>query len=208
MMRRRILLAGLSVPLWALRPAGAAPGRSILVVGDSLSAEYGLARGDGWVAHIVQRLQAQGSPYEVHNSSISGDTTSGGLSRLPDALARTRPELVIIELGSNDALRGLPLRATRDNLARMIALAQDAGARVLLLGMQIPPNYGPRYAREFSALFTELADASGAALVPFLMEGFATRQDWFQDDGIHPNALGQAAMADTVWAALQPLLSP
>ncbi|MFA5520388.1 MAG: arylesterase [Castellaniella sp.] len=208
MMRRRVLMAVLSMSALSLagRVGAEPPAPSILVVGDSLSAEYGLARNEGWVARITQRLGDGGHPHTMHNSSISGDTTSGGLSRLSGELDRLRPGIVILELGSNDALRGLPLSMTRSNLARMIALSQAAGAQVLLLGMQIPPNYGPQYAREFAALYRELADDMGTALVPFLLEGFATRHEWFQDDGIHPNAHGQAAMADTIWAALEPLL--
>lgn len=182
------------------------PGGHILVIGDSLSAEYGLPHGSGWVAIIAERLHNHGTGYQIHNSSISGDTTSGGLSRLPADLERVNPDIVLIELGANDALRGLSLDVARDNLARMIRLAQDSGADVILTGMQIPPNYGPQYAKQFAALFPELATTYQATLVPFLLEGFVTRPDMFLDDGIHPNTSAQPIIADTVWEYLAPLI--
>lgn len=181
-------------------------GARILVVGDSLSAEYGLPTGSGWVAHIEHRLQSQGTQYQIHNSSISGDTTSGGVSRLPAELDRVQPDIVIIELGSNDALRGQPLDMVRNNLAAMIEQVQQHGARVLLLGMQIPPNYGRRYAEQFAALFPQLAASYNTPLVPFLLEGFATNPEMFLDDGIHPNEAAQTVIADTVWSQLAPML--
>src|SRR5690554_954795 len=141
--------------------------RHILVVGDSLSAEYGLSQGSGWVSHIAQRLHSHGTGYQIHNSSISGDTTSGGVTRLPAELERIEPDIVVIELGSNDALRGLPLNMASNNLAQMIKQSQAAGARVVLLGMQIPPNYGKPYADQFAKMFAELADTYQATLVPF-----------------------------------------
>ena len=182
-----------------------APGR-ILVVGDSLSAEYGLSQGSGWVSHIAQRLQDHDTGYQIHNSSISGDTTSGGVTRLPTELERIDPDIVIIELGSNDALRGLPLDMASNNLAEMIKQSQAKGARVVLLGMQIPPNYGKQYADQFAKMFAELADTYQTTLVPFLLEGFATQPDMFLDDGIHPNEASQVIIADTVWEYLAPLV--
>jgi acyl-CoA thioesterase I len=184
--------------------------QTALVVGDSLSAEYGLARGSGWVALLESRLAAQPAPgVEVVNASVSGDTTSGGRSRLPELLARHKPNIVILELGGNDALRGLPLAMTRANLVAMTQAAKTAGARVLIVGMQVPPNYGRKYTDDFAGLFAEVARAEGAALVPFLLTGIADAPQaatLFQADRIHPNAQAQARMLDNVWPALQPLL--
>jgi len=184
------------------------PNHTILVLGDSLSAEYGLARGSGWVAIIQERLDRRDPPYRIHNASISGDTTSGGLSRLPDALAKQSPDIVIIELGSNDALRGLSLDMTEKNLAHMITQSKDAGAEVLLVGMQIPSNYGPTYTKRFKTLFHDLAKGHQVALTPFLLEGMATNRDLFQTDGIHPNEEAQPILADNIWAQLESLLTP
>jgi acyl-CoA thioesterase-1 len=197
--------------LLALLVAGAGPsharGAPVLVVGDSLSAEYGLARGGGWVALLQRRLEPR--KIEVVNASVSGDTTSGGRSRLPALLAEHRPGVVVIELGGNDALRGLPLDITRANLAAMVRAARGAGAKVLLVGMQVPPNYGQKYAQDFGASFAAVARAEGAALVPFFLEGVADDPDparYFQADRIHPNAEAQPKMLDNVWPMLQPLL--
>jgi acyl-CoA thioesterase-1 len=184
------------------------PDRTILVVGDSLSAEYGLQRGSGWVAVLEQRLQTEQQDYQIHNTSISGDTSSGGVARLPEALRRYQPAIVIIELGSNDALRGLSLEMTQENLAAMITMAQQAQAKVLLVGMQIPPNYGRKYAEQFQQLFPQVARKHGAALVPFLLEGIATDRSMFQSDGIHPNEQAQAVLARNVWQQLEPMLKP
>jgi acyl-CoA thioesterase-1 len=181
----------------------------LLVVGDSLSAEYGLQRGSGWVALLQQRLARERVAIEVVNASISGDTTSGGRSRLPALLAQHKPGIVIIELGGNDALRGLPLNMTQANLLAMVQAAQAAGARVLLLGMQLPPNYGQKYAQDFANLFASVAKAEGAALLPFFLAGVADGPDadkMFQPDRIHPNAQAQPRMLDNVWPALKPLL--
>ncbi len=181
----------------------------MLVVGDSLSAEYGLARGSGWVALLEQRLQARQSPYRVVNASISGDTTSGGRARLPALLAQHRPGLVVIELGGNDALRGMPLSHTRDNLLAMVRASKAVGAKVLLVGMQVPPNYGARYGQDFAATFVDVARAERVGLVPFLLSGFATRADaesWFQPDRIHPLAKAHPLMLDAVWPELSKLL--
>ena len=211
---RRNFVAHCSLCLMALQ-AGAAQAdtgrKTVLVVGDSLSAEYGLARGSGWVALLEQRLAEQklNVGVVVVNASISGDTTSGGRSRLPELLARHRPTHVILELGGNDALRGLPLSLTQGNLSEMARAARAAGAKVLLVGMQVPPNYGRKYADDFAALFASVAKAEGAALVPFLLKGVADgpqAEALFQADRIHPNAQAQATMLDNVWLALKPLL--
>lgn len=189
--------------------AAAAPAPVVLVVGDSLSAEYGLKAGAGWVALLQARLAGQNKPHRVVNASISGDTTAGGRSRLPAALRTHKPAIVILELGGNDALRGLPLATTRDNLMAMARAAQAAGARVIVVGMQVPPNYGAAYGREFEGLFAEVARQAKAALVPFLLKGVADRADaldWFQPDRIHPLAKAHPVMLDNVWPALRPLL--
>jgi len=186
--------------------AQAPPGGTVLVVGDSLSAEYGLARGSGWVAVLEARLAPAFPQLAWHNASISGDTTSGGLTRLPQALVQTQPSVVILELGANDALRGLPLDLTRANLTRMIALSREAGARVVLVGMQIPPNYGRAYSEAFRDLFPALAREYGAALAPFLLDGMATNRALFQADGIHPNEAAQPLLADNVEPALRAAL--
>jgi len=201
-----VLLAGLAlaIPAWAQTAPidGGSEPPAILVVGDSLSAEYGLKRGAGWVALLEQRLADEGHAFRVINASISGDTTSGGASRLPNLLRQHQPAVVIVELGGNDALRGLPLRLSRDNLLRMVRRAQESGAQVILAGMQIPPNYGPAYAREFQELFGEVAETTGAALVPFLLEGIATDEAMFQADRIHPNEAAQTALLENVWPVL------
>jgi len=207
---RRVWLAHCSVA--ALTLAGAVPSRAmakptkVLVVGDSLSAEYGIARGSGWVALMQQRLQKAQVGATVVNASISGDTSSGGRTRLPALLAEHKPTHVIVELGSNDALRGLPLAMTRDNLAAMLRAARDAGAQVLLVGMRMPPNYGRNYTQEFEAMFASLAKAEGAALVPFMLAGVADSPEaasLFQDDRIHPNAKAHAIIVDNVWPVLR-----
>ena len=181
----------------------------MLVVGDSLSAEYGLKAGDGWVALLDKRLSEQKKPYRVVNASISGDTTAGGRSRLPAALRTHKPAIVVIELGGNDALRGLALASTRENLLAMARTAQEAGAKVVIVGMQVPPNYGSRYARDFEGLFADVARQTRAGLVPFLLKGVADRTDameWFQPDRIHPLARAHPVMLDNVWPVLKPFL--
>jgi acyl-CoA thioesterase-1 len=178
----------------------------VLVVGDSLSAEYGIARGSGWVALMQQRLQKALAGATVINASISGDTSSGGRTRLPALLTEHKPTHVIVELGANDALRGLPLAMTRDNLAAMLRAARAAGAQVLLLGMRMPPNYGRSYTQEFESMFASLAKAEGAALVPFMLAGVADSPEaasLFQDDRIHPNAKAHAIIVDNVWPVLR-----
>ena len=180
---------------------------TILVFGDSLSAAYGIRPEQGWVALLSQRLRSQGYGYRIVNASVSGETTSGGAERLPRALKLHSPEMVILELGANDGLRGLPLEETRANLARMVSEAQAAGARVLLVGIRIPPNYGPRYTEAFARIFPELAKQYHLPLVPFLLEKVALDPTRMQADGLHPNALGESPVLDTVWPHLKPLLS-
>lgn len=206
--RRRDVIAALLAG-GAAAAVGAAGTPVILVVGDSLSAEYGLKRGTGWVALLEQRLAKERIAARVVNASISGDTTSGGRSRLAPLLAQHKPTHVIIELGGNDALRGLPLSGTEDNLAQMTLAAQKAGARVLLVGMQVPPNYGSDYTKRFTALFGKVARQYKAGLVPFLLEGLADGGDaraLFQADGIHPRQEAQPRMLDNVWPELKKML--
>lgn len=181
--------------------------QTILVIGDSLAAEYGLERGSGWVELLNQKLLKASAAYRVKNASISGDTTSGGLTRLPEALEKYQPSIVVIELGSNDALRGLSLDMTRKNLTKMITLAKQANARVLLIGMRIPTNYGPTYTEAFYHLFQELAKKHNTALVPFLLEDIAINKNYFQADGIHPNESAQTILAEHVWNYLSPMLN-
>ena len=181
----------------------------ILVVGDSLSAEYGLRRGTGWVALLEQQLNAAKHPHRVVNASISGDTTSGGRSRLPALLRQHQPAIVIIELGGNDALRGLPLNMTRDNLATMARQSREAGAQVLLLGMEMPPNYGARYGQEFREVYTTVAQEHKTALLPFFLKDVGDLADptkLFQSDRIHPNEAAQPIMLGNVWPELKKLL--
>ena len=193
----------------AATPATSVAARTILVVGDSLSAEYGLKRGSGWVALLDQRLAKEKITATVRNASISGDTTSGGRSRLPALLKSVHPTHVVIELGGNDALRGLPLAMTQDNLAQMTQAAQQAGAKVLLVGMQMPPNYGRQYGIDFAAVFAEVARLQKDALVPFLLKGVAdlpNAEQLFQADRIHPTAEAHPTMLANVWPQLKPLL--
>ena len=186
--------------------ASARTGRKILVLGDSLSAEYGLPRGSGWVALLQKQLDQSHPGTTLINASISGETTSGGRSRLPALLRQHQPTHVVIELGGNDALRGLSLAMTRENLTFMAKAARDAGARVLLLGMQMPPNYGATLTRQFAALYPDVAKATGAALVPFFLKGVGDDADplrWFQTDRIHPNEAAQPRLLANVWPELQ-----
>ncbi len=179
------------------------------MVGDSLSAEYGLARGSGWVALLQARLRQEGTPYTVVNASISGDTTSGGRARLPALLKAHKPQVVVIELGGNDALRGLPLGMTQANITAMVQAAKTSGAKVLVVGLAVPPNYGRKYGEQFLALFAAVARAENTALVPFLLHGVAdvpNADALFQADRIHPTAQAHPRMLDNVWPALKPLL--
>ncbi|WP_280192512.1 arylesterase [Delftia sp. PS-11] len=209
--RRHFISAGLAFGLlgaWLPAAVQAATG-PLLVLGDSLSAEYGLARGTGWVSLLQQRLQAQKKHVTLVNASVSGETTSGGRSRLPALLDLHKPSVVVIELGGNDALRGLPLQSTQANLDAMVQAARQAGARVLLVGMQVPPNYGSSYTRQFEQMFSTVAQAQKVALVPFLLAGIGDAADaaqWFQADRIHPNAQAQPRMLDNVWLQLSKLL--
>ena len=179
----------------------------ILIYGDSLSAEYGLARGTGWAALLDARLKEKRLAFTVANASISGETTSGGAARMDAALKQHKPAIVIIELGGNDGLRGLALDATRADLARMITASQKSGARVVLASMQLPPNYGRSYTAEFRNAYGELAKQHKAALVPFFLEGIADNRALFQADGIHPTQAAQARLLDNVWPVLLPLLT-
>ena len=203
-----MLFAGTAVAAAApLQAQGAVP--KLLVLGDSLSAEYGLARGQGWVALLDKKLAAEKLPWQVVNASISGDTTSGGRTRLPALLKEHKPRVVVIELGGNDALRGLPLAMTQANLSEMARAAKAAGAKVLVVGMAVPPNYGRAYGESFTALFGTVARAQGAALVPFLLAGVAdvpNAEDLFQSDRIHPKAAAHPTMLANVWPVLRPLL--
>jgi len=204
---RIIGACALSIGFWviALQNAGAAD-RTILVFGDSLSAAYGLRPEQGWVALLDKRLRAQGYGYTVVNASVSGETTSGGLQRLPRALELNKPQILILELGANDALRGLPLGTAKDNLSKMVELGEKVGARILLVGMRIPPNYGPKYTADFVQMYADLSTRYRSPLVPFLLESVALDGSRMQEDGLHPNALGEPAVLDTLWPQLVPLL--
>ncbi|MBL0389699.1 arylesterase [Ramlibacter monticola] len=204
--RRDFIAAGLAAAAGGALAAGTPV---LLVVGDSLSAEYGLKRGSGWVALLELRLAKEKIAARVVNASISGDTTSGGRSRLPALLQQHRPTHVILELGGNDALRGLPLAMTDENLSQMTDAARKAGARVLLVGMQVPPNYGSDYAKRFADLYVKVAKQHQAALVPFLLEGIADGPDplkLFQADRIHPKEEAQPRMLENVWPELRKIL--
>ncbi len=179
----------------------------VLVVGDSISAGYGLAKGAGWVDLLAARIDAQHLPWRVVNASITGDTTAGGRARLPALLAQHKPGVVIVELGGNDGLRGGNLKSTKDNLDAMIAAVRKANARPIVVGMRLPPNYGPAYTREFDAMYGDVAKSSGAALVPFFFAGFGESDEFFQPDRIHPTAAAQSKLLDNVWPVLSPLLA-
>lgn len=209
-----VMGSGLARAAGAVKSADKSTDRKrIVVLGDSLSAEYGLARGSGWVALLQQRLSADKlaskAGYEVVNASISGDTTAGGRARLAAVLAQHKPALLIIELGGNDALRGLPVASARENLVAMVRAGKAAGAKVLLLGIQAPPNMGRAYGEDFSAMFEQIAKAEKTAVLPFLLAGVADRPDadgWFQSDRIHPLAKAHPLMLDQIWRVLKPLL--
>ncbi|WP_310450792.1 arylesterase [Sulfuritalea sp.] len=185
----------------------AAAEKRILVYGDSLSAGFGIAVAQSWPALLGQRLSANGSGLTVTNASISGETTAGGRARLAAVLTQFKPRIVILALGANDGLRGLPVAAMKDNLAAMLKLAKQHGARVLLVGMHLPPNYGPQYTAEFDAAFRDLARREKVALLPFLLEPIALDREAYQADGLHPTAAAQAKILDHVWTALKPLLT-
>lgn len=205
-----MILTTWAATVGAAATAGAGPAahpRTVLVVGDSLSAEYGLARGSGWVKLLADRIAVAAPQYNVVNASISGDTTSGGRTRL-DTLLHEHPAIVVIELGANDGLRGLSVDAMRENLQAMVTASRKAGAQVLLVGIHVPPNYGDAYADRFYAVYTAVAQRNHVALAPFLLDGFADRLELFQADRIHPLAGAQGRMLDNVWPHLKPLLRP
>lgn len=211
MIARRRALAGLGAVLSSIvvvaanaTPSGAKP--AVLVLGDSLSAEYGLRRDSGWVRLLSDRIDKSKFQYSVVNASISGETTSGGRTRLPELLIRHRPAIVVLQLGANDGLRGLPLSAMRDNLLTMTRASRAAGARVVVVGIRMPPNFGRDYAERFFATFGEVAKLEKAAYAPFLLDGFAENLEFFQPDRIHPTEAAQSRMLDNVWPHLRPLL--
>ncbi len=193
-----LLVAFAAAPSWAQR--------TVMVFGDSLSAAYGLATSQGWVSLLGERIDREKLAWRVVNASVSGETTAGGLRRLPEDLKRHRPALVVIALGANDGLRGQPVAAARANLEEMIRLARAARAEPVLVGLMIPPNYGIDYAREFRELYPQLAKKARVALVPFLLDGIAQQRDLFQADQLHPTAAAQPLILDNVWPALEPLL--
>lgn len=194
--------------LFVSLPLAAAEPRPLLVLGDSLSAAYGIAPQEGWVALLAERLGSSKHAHKVVNASISGETTAGGLARLPALLAEHKPALVIVELGANDGLRGLPLAQARANLAGALDAIRGAGARALLIGIELPVNYGPQYRDGLRAIYAELARTRHTALVPFLLDGIALDPSLMQDDGLHPVAGAEPQVLETVWKQLQPLLSP
>ena len=207
----RTLLVPLAI-FWALLVCAAMPGavwaadKSILVFGDSLSAAYGISQSRGWVALLAERLKRERADYSVVNASISGETTAGGLARIEAALAKHAPEVLVLALGGNDGLRGLPASQMKQNLSSMVARAQKAGARVLLVGIRVPPNYGPAYTETFEAAFRDVAKRHRVALLPFLLEGVAENDALFQPDRIHPTQEAQPLIERHVWSALEPLL--
>jgi acyl-CoA thioesterase-1 len=206
---RRLLAALLAMPLLMFAASAYSAPKTLLVLGDSLSAEYGLTRGSGWVALLDKRLQQEKigtGVIAVINASISGETTIGGKTRLPALLSKHAPDVVIIELGANDALRGLQLSATQANLQALIDMARAAKAKVVLVGMQIPPNYGADYTNKFSQLFPAAAKQNKTALVPFFLKDVADKPALFQADRMHPNEQAQQTLLDNVWPALKPLL--
>ena len=178
----------------------------LLVLGDSLSAEYGISRGEGWVNLLERRINERGPTWQVFNASISGETTAGGLSRLPDLLQQKKPQLVIIELGANDALRGLALSSSEKNLRTMVQLSLKTKAKVLLLGMRIPSNYGATYSKQFANMYSTIATAENISLVPFFLKGVAEKPELFQADRLHPRAEAQPILLQNVWGKLTPLL--
>lgn len=204
--KKRLLIALLVLPLLMSAASAYSASKTLLVLGDSLSAEYGLSRGTGWVALLGQRLRQENLNFDIVNASISGETTIGGRTRLPALLGRHAPALVIIELGANDALRGLQLTVTEANLQALIDMSRAANAKVLLIGMQIPPNYGADYADKFRQLFSSMAKHNKTAFTPFMLNGIADKPALFQADRLHPTEQAQPALLDNVWPALKPLL--
>lgn len=192
--------------VWTSSAICASP--AILVLGDSLSAGYGIDPEQGWVTLLQERLRRTGYSYQVINASVNGDTTRGGLSRLPAALARARPSIVIVELGGNDGLRGLSIADMRRNLSTIITQSRASGARVLLAGVRLPPNYGEAYVKKFHEVYRDLARTHRVPLAPFLLDGVGGRQELMQPDGIHPRVEAQVRLLDNIWPHLQPLLDP
>ena len=188
--------------------AGSSPQPKILIFGDSLSAAYGIGEDEGWVTLLAERLAQEDSELEVVNGSVSGETTTGGRARLPSLLERYNPAFVLIELGGNDGLRGLPLSLMRENLTDMIQLSLSSGATVMIAGMQIPPNYGPRYTEPFFAQYAELAEEFDLYLIPFLIDGIPQQPELMQADGIHPKAEAQSMILDNFWPVLLEALQP
>jgi acyl-CoA thioesterase-1 len=186
--------------------AAAAPTHTLVVLGDSLSAGFGLAPGEGWVTLLERRLVAEGYGYQVVNASISGDTTGGALRRLPRVLAQHHPDVLLVELGGNDGLRGTPIEVIRRNLSDIVGLARGAGARVVLASMRIPPNYGERYTSEFAGLYEKVAAEKNIPLAGFLLNGVALDRELMQADGIHPNVKGQPKLLENAWPVLKPVL--
>lgn len=180
---------------------------TILVLGDSLSAEYGISRGTGWVKLLEDQLQKQSSPWIIFNASISGETSSGGLTRLPALIQQKKPGIVLLELGANDALRGLSVKQTEKNLRKMIQISKQSGAKVLLFGIQIPPNYGQDYTNQFKSIYPKLATQENIELLPFFLKGVASQKDYFQADNIHPNEKAQLQLFKNVWDAMTPYQS-
>ena len=200
MLNRILLLLVLALPFTA-------SAQIILIVGDSLSSAYGIPVDQGWVSLLQQRLSTKNHPYRIVNASISGDTTANALARLPQALNDHKPAIVVIELGGNDGLRGLSLKAMKNNLSSMIIKAKDSGAKVMLIGVQLPPNYGPKFTDKFQAIFHELARRYKIVLQPSLVEGIGTDRNMMQQDGIHPNAIAQPFIRDRIWEKLNQLLN-
>jgi acyl-CoA thioesterase-1 len=190
----------------SLLPLAASAQGTVLVYGDSLSAAYGIGQKESWVSLLEGRLRKSGLDYTVANESISGETSSGGASRIAETLARVKPQVMVLELGSNDGLRGLPVAQMRENLGRIIGAAQKAGSKVLIVGMRMPPNYGPAYTREFEAAFRRLSRDFRVPLLPFFLEPIGDRREMFQPDQLHPTAQAQPLLAENVWKALRPLL--
>jgi acyl-CoA thioesterase-1 len=204
-MKKNFLIILILVFIFAM-PAAAA-GKTVLVFGDSLSANYGISAEAGWVALLKQRLQSEFAGYQVVNASISGETTLGGRNRIRQTLEKHHPEIVILELGANDGLRGATIKSIYDNLAAIIESCQQNNARVLLTGMQLPPNYGMTYTQKFQAIFSQLAENYQIKLIPFLLAGFGDKHEFFQSDGIHPNEVAQKIIADNVWDILHTMIT-
>ena len=203
---KRLGLCLVSLSLVALPVNASAENPKILIYGDSLSAGYGLAQAQGWGSLLQKKLTAEHYPYTVVNASISGETTSGGSTRFAATLTKFKPTIIILELGANDGLRGLPIQSMAQNLNNMIVLGKKSKAKILLIGMKIPPNYGPKYTASFSQTYLKLSQQHQVALVPFMLENIAAKPSLIQDDGLHPNTLGQPLILYNIWPKLKPLL--